>query len=47
MTEMVRLDIFKEDAPRPTPTIELKMHGEENVIMLKVMGLDEIRLKWW
>lgn len=24
-----------------------KMHGEDNVIILKVMGLDEIRLKWW
>lgn len=25
----------------------LKMHGEEDVIILKVTGLDEIRLKRW
>lgn len=23
------------------------MHGEDNVIILKVVGLDEIRIKWW
>lgn len=23
------------------------MHGEDNVIILKVAGLDEIRVKWW